>query len=78
MKTTLNLDPELLRRAKRRAAQAGTTLTSVVEEALRNLLRQSPGGEKYILDLPTVTGERPPSVDPADRGSLYEVMDDTS
>ncbi|MEX0984545.1 MAG: DUF6364 family protein [Actinomycetota bacterium] len=35
MKTTLNLDAEVLREAKKRAAEQGTTLTHLVEEALR-------------------------------------------
>ncbi|MFN2496340.1 MAG: DUF2191 domain-containing protein [Pseudonocardiaceae bacterium] len=38
MKTTIEIDDELLRRAKIRAAQQGTSLRSVFEDALRRAL----------------------------------------
>ena len=44
MKTTLNLDDELMRAAKRRAIQEETTLTALVESALR-LRLDSVGGD---------------------------------
>ncbi|CAN5747287.1 hypothetical protein BH24ACT14_BH24ACT14_18090 [soil metagenome] len=54
MKTTLNLDDELLRRAKLRAAAKGTTLTALVEEGLRTVLvepsRRQPAAQ--LPDLP--------------------------
>lgn len=74
MKTTLNLDDELLLRAKRRAQQRGSTLTAVVEDGLRAVLEATPG-ERYQLRLPVVKGEAPPAVDPADRDALYAVLD---
>lgn len=74
MKTTLNLDDELLRRAKRRAQQLGTTLTAVVEDGLRAVLTSAPAAA-YELDLPVVVGEAPPAADPADRDALYAVLD---
>jgi hypothetical protein len=49
MRTTLNLDDDLMRDAKKRAAEEGTTLTRVIERALRRDLseqdrpRESPG-----------------------------------
>jgi hypothetical protein len=39
MRTTLVLDDVLIRQAKRRAAERSTTLSAVVNEALRELLR---------------------------------------
>jgi hypothetical protein len=75
MKTTLNLDEELLAHAKRRAAERGTTLTHVIEEALRSLLLAPASPQHFRLRLPTVRGDRPPPVDPADRDALYELMD---
>ena len=75
MKTTLNLDDELLQRAKRRAAARGTTLTAFVEEALRSSLSQRPSSE-FRLELPTVRGDRQPAVDPADRQVLHDRMAD--
>lgn len=42
MRTTLDLDDRLLAAAKRRAAERGTTLTAVVEEALAASLTRRP------------------------------------
>ncbi len=42
MKTTLNLDDDLLRRAKSSALAAGKTLTAFVEDALRAQLTPRP------------------------------------
>jgi len=74
MKTTLNLDDELLRRAKRRAQQRGSTLTSVVEDGLRAVLAEA-SAPAYRLQLPVVKGAAPPAVDPADREALYAILD---
>jgi hypothetical protein len=41
MKTTLELDPELLKRAKQKALDSGTTFKSVVEDALQLYLGNS-------------------------------------
>jgi hypothetical protein len=38
MRTTVRLDPNLLSEAKKRAAASGTTLTAVLEQALRESL----------------------------------------
>jgi Family of unknown function (DUF6364) len=75
MKTTLNIDDGLLRKAKRTAAERGVTLTSIVEDALRSALgkRSHPPGDG--LEWPTVKGRRPPDVDISDRESLYEWME---
>lgn len=42
MRTTLVLDDQLLRQAKRRAAERNTTLSAVVNDALRESLREQP------------------------------------
>lgn len=74
MKTTLNLEDQLLRLAKERAARDGVTLTRFVENALHAKLmaprRKSPG---FKLDLTTVKGKRPPNVDVSDRDALYSL-----
>jgi hypothetical protein len=41
MRTTLNLDDALMREAKKHAAETGTTLTDVIEQALRRSLGRS-------------------------------------
>jgi hypothetical protein len=77
MKTTLNLDGDLLREAKKRAAEEGITLTRVVEDALRSALTERPATERFKLRLKVVDGG-PPLVDVADRDALYERMEGRS
>lgn len=76
MKTTLNLNGEILRRAKMRAAHEGISLTRFVEDALRTKLmddgRKDPA---FKLELKTVRGDGPPKVDISDREALYDVLD---
>ena len=49
MKTTLNIQDELLTRAKRHARRTGRPLRAVVEEGLRQVLStESPRGQ-YVL-----------------------------
>lgn len=40
MRTTLDLDDDLMRRAKMRAAETGQTVTQILEEALAEYLAQ--------------------------------------
>ena len=76
MKTTLNLNDELLREAKKKAAEEGTTLTHVVEQGLRAVLDdEDPPAEPYVFSFPTVDGGGPPMVDVADREALYDLME---
>jgi hypothetical protein len=76
LKTTLNLDDRLLTRAKALAAREGTTLTAIVEDALRARLATKPRAQPAIrLTFPTVKGIAPPGVDIADRDALFDVLD---
>lgn len=76
MKTTLNLNDQVLRRAKGRAARDGITLTRFVEDALRARLDVARDGKApFRLRLKTVKGDRPPNVDIGDRDALYDVID---
>ena len=74
MKTTLNLNDQVLRSAKGRAARDG--ITRFVEDALRARLTDA-GSRKpaFRLRLETVTGDGPPNVDISDRDALYDVID---
>lgn len=79
MKTTLDLNDELLKDAERQAAASGATLTAFVEEALRVRMRQRLELRKrFRLDLPIVEGKRPPAVDVADRTALYDFLEKRS
>lgn len=76
MRTTLDLDDDLMRTVKRRAAETGRTLTALIESALRELLRreaEAPG--PYTLEWPVVEGRALPGVDVTDRDALLERME---
>lgn len=76
MKTTLNLNDEILRRAKMRAAHEGISLTRFVEDALRTkLMDDNRTDPAFKLELRTVQGDAPPKVDISDREALYDVLD---
>jgi hypothetical protein len=73
MKTTLMIPDPLMRRLKREAARQRTTVSALVERALRLLLEEAqPAGP--LLPLPRFHGGRP-RVDVANREALYEAME---
>lgn len=73
-RTTLNLDEDLLRRLKEKAAREGRTLQSVTNDLLRRGLAVSAASE-YRLNVRTSKIELRPGVDIFDRDSLQEAMD---
>jgi plasmid stability protein len=76
MRTTLNLDDELMRTLKRRAAESGRTMTEMIEEALRAMLaRPVKEGPEREFRWVTVKGKIQPGVDVADRDSLLDAME---
>jgi hypothetical protein len=77
MRTTLDLDDELLAAARKRAADQGTTLTAFVEEALAAALAPRPAAAAppYRLEWKTHRGRLLPGVNVADRDSLFDAMD---
>ncbi|MCA1831293.1 MAG: DUF6364 family protein [Actinomycetota bacterium] len=76
MKTTLNLDDALLRSAKKIAAERGTTLTSVVEEALRAVVNpRDRRSARQRFRWVVVSGSELPTADLADRKALYDIME---
>jgi hypothetical protein len=74
MRTTIRLDDQLLTAAKRRAVETGSTLTAVIEGALRRELAEQPVGRSDPAPLPTVKGPLRPGVDLDDTAGLLEVM----
>lgn len=80
MRTTLDIDDELLKDAKKLAAERGTTLTAVMEDALRIVVRRAAEPKpRRRVRLPTfgVPGEGfPPGVDISDNAALRELMDE--
>jgi hypothetical protein len=76
MKTTLDLDDDLVRRAKQEAARAGIPLRRLVEDALRaRLLPRRHDRPRFRLEVPIVHGSAPPAIDVADRDALYDLME---
>jgi hypothetical protein len=76
MRTTLDLETSLLREAKARAAEAGESLTKLLERALRSyLFPPSSSVSDYRFRPVLGSGATLPGVDLADRDSLYEHME---
>ena len=75
MRTTLDLEDAVIERARRQAVKEGTTLTDIVERALRLFLTRradapAPLAARWVV----VQGEREPSVDIADRDRLHDLL----
>jgi Arc/MetJ family transcription regulator len=79
MRTTIRLDDDLLTKAKRAALERGTTLTAVIEDALRRSLAQGPRERHDDVALPSFRGDGlQPGVDLDDTASLLDLMDEPS
>ena len=77
MRTTIRLDDELLTRAKRAALERGTTLTAVVEDALRRALAPAGDEGREPFRMITFRGNGlQPGVDLDDTASLLDLMDE--
>jgi hypothetical protein len=78
MRTTVRLDDRVLAEAKKYAAQTGRTLTSVLEDALRETLARRSARAKEIrpVRLRTVEGDGVrPGVDLDDTAALLALME---
>jgi hypothetical protein len=79
MRTTIDLDGELLREAKQVAAANGITLTRLIEDAVRAVLQRRAEQPGHSVELPVFHGRGlRPGVDLADSSGLLDVMDDAS
>ena len=78
MRTTIRLDDDLLTAAKKLALESGRTLTSVIEDALRESLarrRGAHGGVPAKLPVARGGGVLQPGVDLDDSAALLELME---
>ena len=77
MRTTIRIDDQLLKDAKQLAARSGKSLTSIIEDALReSLSRQRNSGKREPVRLLTCGGKGLlPGVDLDDSAALLDVMD---
>ena len=78
MRTTVRLPEELLKRAKRKAAAEGRTLTDLIEEGLRFVVARrsrATKGDRTPLPVSSQTGGLRPGVD-LTRLADYQDMED--
>ncbi len=74
MKTTINLDDDLMRAVREHARRLGVTLTMVISDALRRALAE-PTPTEFRLELPVTHGTRMPTVDVDSNAALEEYLD---
>lgn len=75
MRTTLQLDDELVVQAKIRAARSGRTLSQVIEDALRQALSSRTQRTRRPIPVPTSPGGPLPGVSLDDNAGLLDLMD---
>ena len=75
MRTTVHVNDGLLRAAKRRAAEDGTSLRQVFETALRKYLGQERQAARYRLKWRPELGKLHPGVRLDDRDALFDLME---
>lgn len=77
MRTIINLDDDLHRRAKAYAARMGTSLTALVEESLRIRLARPARRTNGPVVLPTFRGDGlQPGVTLDDMDTVHDAMDE--
>lgn len=76
MRTTVRIRDDLLRRARRQAAEEGRTLTSLIEEGLAVILTKPKPQTRKRVEVPVsgASGGVLPGVDLNRSGDLEEVM----
>jgi hypothetical protein len=77
-RTTVRLPPDLLTKAKRKAAAEGRTLTALIEDGLRMVVAENRPAAKSKRILPPISkagGGPMPGVDTTDISSLQEAED---
>lgn len=76
MSTTVRIQDDLLRQAKKRAADEGRTLTALVEDGLMLLLSTAAtkSRERIVLPVSTAVGGTLPGIDLNSSSDLEEIM----
>lgn len=76
MRTPVRINDDLLKRAKKRAADEGRTLTSLIEDGLVLVLSRRKPSQRRRIELPVskATGGVLPGVDLSRSSDLEEVM----
>jgi hypothetical protein len=74
--TTVRLPDDLLLRAKRKAAAEGRSLTALIEEGLRRVVKDTAGfrrAERLLPPVSSATGGLMPGIDLDDSAALQEL-----
>ena len=73
MRTTLNIDDDLMRTVKKHAVETDRTISAVIETALRSLIEQERRTDQpYRLRWKAVQGKLQAGVDLTDRDALID------
>jgi len=75
VRTTVRLPEELLRRAKRKAAAEGRTLTALIEEGLRRIIAAKASVKRTLPPVSKAKGGLLPGVDLTSFSKLEEADD---
>lgn len=78
MRTTIRLDEALLNRLRQEASRRGTTLTALIEQGLRLVLRQPPKTSKrprVAIPVSRAGGGTAPGVDLDNSAALLDRME---
>jgi hypothetical protein len=76
VRTTLTIDDDIVRQARRKAAAENRPLRAVINDALRlGLMLDDRRAAPYRFRLPTVKGRLLPGADPTDRDKLFDLLD---
>jgi hypothetical protein len=77
MRTTIRLEEELLKQVRQLAAQTGQTMTSIIENALREMLsrRNTPPKRRRVRLITDGKGGLRPGVNLDNMSELYDLMD---
>ena len=77
MRTTLTLDDDILKAARRRAREEDRPLKDVINDALRQglAMAEAAAPPAYTFRLRTVEGRLMPGVDLTDRDKLFNLME---
>jgi hypothetical protein len=74
MRTTLNINDDLLRQLKENATRQGKTLAAIVNDLLRHALALQSQRQPYTLELEGWEAQPLPGVDVLDRDKLFDLM----
>lgn len=76
-RTTVRLPEELIKRAKRKAAAEGRTLTALIEEGLRLVVSNKPAAKtkRVLPPVSDATGGPRPGIDISNSAAIQEMED---